>query len=371
MWTTTRCCAVLLSTIAICICAVAQAPTGQVDGRVFDVSGALVPGAAITLTNVETGATRKLNSAGDGLFIFPSLQAGTYQVRAEAPGFRTTVEQITVQTGATATVDFHLELGQPTEVVTVEALATQLAYDRHTLDGVVTKQQIDELPLNGRSFLNLAQLQPGVSVSARQVAHCQARVVGVDSQFLRHAGLQLRQDGDEVGAGEVGQYEQATGTYAYADPGGAALYSPEIMEFYNSQVPAPFQIKIPSSFTTYQDLLQLPVAGFETAVGDINQPPSYDKGNADHNNRFHFYGQDTWKVKPNLTVINVFKTAPGEDLFVANFRPPYSQQASIGVQSQVTSDITVSADFVYRRSSSYSRTSWSNGIHSPWRGSRR
>jgi len=781
MLTTTRSYGVLLCTITICIRAIAQAPTGQVDGRVFDASGAVVPGATLTLTNLETSATRKLNSGSDGLFTFPSLQAGKYELRAEATGFRTVVEQVTVQTGANATVDLHMELGQSKEVVTVEALATQLAYDRHTIDGVVTKQQIDDLPLNGRSFLNLAQLQPGVSVSAASIGEYNQQfnvnILGAGSEsvritvdgatvndsitggtqqnfsqevveefqissvnfdlstgitgggavnvvtrtggndfhgsgffyfrdhnmsaypylerdplqpnpffarrqpgfylggpimknklffftsyehinqrgvystepsdplfaaflsnatvpynsnqittridyhinekhsvFLRYShdgnnaysptdnsqpsnwgvntnwadsgvlsltsaltpdkvnefrysmtfwsnsknpptasqcpqpcfglggpqfslvgisGLQIgnnasntpqsRLDRRQIFAdnfnwqkgshslkmGGEYQYEHATGTYAYADPGGAELYSPEIVDYYNSLVPAPFQIQIPSSFTTYQDLLQLPVAGFETAVGDIAQPPSYNEGRANHNNRFHFYGQDTWKLKPNLTVIyglawsaetnllnydltkpaylepilgpnglgpeqhvyhnfspalgfawnvghdnktvirggsgiyydsmnlevrlleraaigplgtgrvllddsvffsaidqtfginanlppplqvsnlsthpttftgadlvailpqlqagvsqqlginpnntnlavrniNVFKTAPGEDLFVDNFRPPYSQQASIGIQRQVTSDITVSADFVYR-----------------------
>src|SRR4029077_7745651 len=80
------------------------------------------------------------------------------------------------------------------------------------------------------------------------------------------------------------------------------LYSPQIVQFYNSKVPPPFQIRIPASFNTLQDLLQLPVLGFETGVGDINQPPSHNRGAADPNNRFHFYAQDTWKLHPRFTL---------------------------------------------------------------------
>jgi TonB-dependent Receptor Plug Domain len=83
----------------------------------------------------------------------------------------------------------HLQLGQAHEVVTVEALAAQLSYDRHTIDGVVTKQQIDSLPLNGRSFLQLAQLQPGVSVSPASIGEYNRQfdvnILGAGSESVR------------------------------------------------------------------------------------------------------------------------------------------------------------------------------------------
>jgi len=165
MLISTRFCIVLLCAVVFSVCLIAQAPTGQVNGTVVDETGAVIPSATLTLTSKETGATRKLTSGGDGIFSFPSLQAGAYEIRVEAPGFRTVVQPVTVQTGAISTVDTHMQVGQAKEVVTVEALAAQIEYDRHTIDGVITKQQIDSLPLNGRSFLQLAQLQPGVTVS--------------------------------------------------------------------------------------------------------------------------------------------------------------------------------------------------------------
>jgi len=102
--------------------------------------------------------------------------------------------------------------------------------------------------------------------------------------------------------GAYWEYQQGTGTYAYAAPAAAVLFSPEIVQFFNSQVPAPFQISIPSSFNTINDILKLPVAGFAMGVGDINQPPLWNRGNADHDNIMHFYWQDNWRVKPKFSL---------------------------------------------------------------------
>ena len=162
MLTNTRFYAVVLLLVVVSVLSLAQAPTGQLDGRVLDETGALVPGATIVVTNTDTGASRRMTSGGDGTFSVPSLQAGKYEIRCEAKGFRTQIQVITVETGSIATAEMRLQVGQASEVVTVEALAAQLSYDRHTIDGVVTKQQIDSLPLNGRSFLQLSMLEPGV-----------------------------------------------------------------------------------------------------------------------------------------------------------------------------------------------------------------
>src|SRR5690348_5328820 len=98
------------------------------------------------------------------------------------------------------------------------------------------------------------------------------------------------------------EYQKGTGTYAYASPAAAELYSPEIVQQFNSQVPAPYQIAIPSSFNTMDDLLRLPVAGFQMGLGDIHQPPLWHRGAADHDHFFHLYAQDTWKIRPRLSL---------------------------------------------------------------------
>ncbi|HVP45943.1 MAG TPA: TonB-dependent receptor, partial [Bryobacteraceae bacterium] len=189
MLTNARFYSVLACLAGISVCLVAQAPTGQVDGRVYDESGALVPGAVVTITDVDTGVSRTAVSGGDGLFSFPSLQAGKYRIRCEAKGFRTQIQALTVQTGAVATADLHLQVGTSQEIVTVEAAAAQISYDRHTIDGVVNKQQIDSLPLNGRSFLQLAQLQPGVSVSPASIGEYNRQfdvnILGAGSESVR------------------------------------------------------------------------------------------------------------------------------------------------------------------------------------------
>jgi hypothetical protein len=141
----------------------AQAPTGTITGTVTDQSGASIPGAKIKITSPETGRERVLTTAIDGSYSAAVLAAGTYEVRVEATGFRGLVRPATVETGGATTVDLTLEVGTVQEAVTVAAATPQIHYDNHRIDGVVTRGQIDNLPLNGRSFLQLAMLEPGVT----------------------------------------------------------------------------------------------------------------------------------------------------------------------------------------------------------------
>ena len=143
----------------------AQTPTGSISGTVHDASGAVVPSAVVTMTNRDTGLLRNLITAIDGSYSAAALPPGVYQVKAAVAGFRTVVREATVETGAITTVDVHLEVGQTEEVVNVEAASAQIEYTSNTLAGVITREKIQDLPLNGRSFLNLAFLEPGVTVS--------------------------------------------------------------------------------------------------------------------------------------------------------------------------------------------------------------
>lgn len=143
----------------------AQEPTGTIAGTVLDESGAVVPNATVVVASKATGAARTIQSNSEGAFSAPSLPAGQYEVKVSVPGFRTMVRDATVETGATTTIEARLQVGQPSEVVLVEAAAAQVEYERNTIDGVITRTKIQELPLNGRSFLQLAFLEPGVTVS--------------------------------------------------------------------------------------------------------------------------------------------------------------------------------------------------------------
>jgi len=552
------------------------------NGTVHDQTGGVMQGATVTVTNKDTGRERQVVTHADGSFAVSPLLPGNYTVRAGASGFRTLIESATVQVGHITTVDLTMQVGAAAEVVSVQGEAAQIDYDSHTIGGVITRQEIENLPLNGRSFLNLAMLEPGVTVSANSVGQYNrlfdVNILGADSgdgkvritvdgatiadsvtggtqqnfsqevvqefqlsstnmdlsnaiggggainiatrggtndfhgsifffdrdhDFSAYPYLQRvatepaspffarRQTGFEVGGpvkkdklfffsalehtnqvgvysefpsdplfqqfasyaaspfheneinerldwlispkhsaslryshdgnngyappgggslpsdwvvnknwadsgvfsltsalspslanefrysytywsntnnppsasqcpapclglgmpnitiygvsnftigdatnapqsrvlrrnifsdnitktkgthsmkwGAYWEYQQGTGTYAYAAPAAAELFSPEIVTAINTQFLGPaglgaFEIPIPSSYNTINDILQLPVAGFAMGVGDINQPPLWNRGAADHDNTFHFYWEDSWRVKPRFTL---------------------------------------------------------------------
>ena len=153
----------------------AQVPTGNIDGIVRDETGAVIPGASIIVKNQQTGFQRTLTSQDDGSFSAPLLASGEYEIRVEAKGFRSLIRPAIVAVGSTTTAIMEMQVGSTTEVVTVESAAAQISYDSHKIDGVVTRKQIQELPLNGRSFLQLAFLEPGVTVATTSLAQYNAQ----------------------------------------------------------------------------------------------------------------------------------------------------------------------------------------------------
>ncbi len=152
--------------LAMSVSVYAQTPTGIISGAVTDESGAVVPNATVTITNKTTGFVRTVTTNAEGLFSAPALPAGEYEVRAEITGFRTTLRQATVQAGDTTSVNLPMQVGGTKDVVTVEGVAPQINYENHSIEGVITRQKIEGLPLNGRSFMQLASIEPGVTVSA-------------------------------------------------------------------------------------------------------------------------------------------------------------------------------------------------------------
>ena len=143
----------------------AQAPTGTIAGVVTDQTGGAVPNASITIANRETGSNRALLSAADGSFSAPALPAGTYQVKVALAGFATLIRDAIVETGGTTTVDLKLQVGSTAETVNVEAATAQMEYEHHAIEAIITREKIEDLPLNGRSFLQLATMSPGVTIS--------------------------------------------------------------------------------------------------------------------------------------------------------------------------------------------------------------
>lgn len=169
----------LLRIAALCLflgaLGLAQVPTGTIIGVITDETGAIVPNAKVAIVNKDTGLTRDTQSGPDGGFSASALPAGSYEVRVEATGFRALVRPAEVQAGTTTTVNVTMQVGSTKDVVTVEAAAANINYDANTVQGVVSQQQIDNLPLNGRSYLNLAQLEPGVIVTPGNPAQFNAQ----------------------------------------------------------------------------------------------------------------------------------------------------------------------------------------------------
>ena len=149
----------LLSTAAL-----AQDPTGAVEGRVTDKTAAVIAGARVMARNLDTGFTREAASAPDGFFRLLLLPVGQYRLTVEAPQFaRLVQEPIQVNVSQTARVDVAMELPSVSETVTVAGRARIVDTTSNALGAVVTGRELVDLPLNGRNFTQLGLLQTGVA----------------------------------------------------------------------------------------------------------------------------------------------------------------------------------------------------------------
>ncbi|HWS17493.1 MAG TPA: carboxypeptidase regulatory-like domain-containing protein, partial [Candidatus Elarobacter sp.] len=137
---------------------------GSIQGTVTDQNGAVVPNATITIKSKGTGQSSKLTSSASGAFATGTLSPGDYEARVEAKGFQTQVINVVVQVGNIAAANAKLTVGQSTEVVEVTGSAVSVNTEQATVQGVLTTEQIENLPINGRNFLDLAQLEPGVQI---------------------------------------------------------------------------------------------------------------------------------------------------------------------------------------------------------------
>ena len=146
----------------------AQTPTGTIAGSLSDQSGAAVAGAAISVTNLGTGQARSAPTSAEGRYAVEALLPASYQVVVEVSGFKRLVRLVNVEAGTTTTVELKLEVGEVSEVTTAVGATPLLHHDHHQVGGVVGRAQIEGLPLNGRNFLELARLEPGVTGPGRQ-----------------------------------------------------------------------------------------------------------------------------------------------------------------------------------------------------------
>jgi len=147
--------------------ALAQLTTADILGTVTDSTGAVVPKANITLVNLDTNLQRTTVSNDSGEYDFTLLPVGRYSVTVKIAGFKTaTTSNVAVEAGDRARADVHLETGGTTETVTVEAQTPLLQADSATVSSTVTAKAVQDLPLNGRNFVQLIDLVPGANEGA-------------------------------------------------------------------------------------------------------------------------------------------------------------------------------------------------------------
>ncbi len=153
---------VLLSLGLMVPTSLGQVNTSTFLGTITDQSGARVPGAVITITDVGTGSQRKAITGNDGSYVVPNLKPGEYNITTEIKGFKsTTLKGVVLQVDQQARIDIVLEVGEVTQEVLVEGEAPIIATDNATVGEVIDNKKVLELPLNGRQFLQLALLTPG------------------------------------------------------------------------------------------------------------------------------------------------------------------------------------------------------------------
>jgi outer membrane receptor protein involved in Fe transport len=153
----------LLLVCIVSVSAYAQQPAATLRGIVTDPNGAVVAGATVRVTQPATGATRETITNDEGAYVLSSLQPGEYEIRIEAQGFAAKISkiQVVLQVGQNVTVDATLEVGAMTEVVNLIGYTPLIDETTSKVDRVIDEREIENLPLNGRNFLELALLTPG------------------------------------------------------------------------------------------------------------------------------------------------------------------------------------------------------------------
>src|SRR3984893_9455630 len=164
----------------------AQTVGATVSGTVVDPTGAVIPGVKIVLQNVSTGSVMNAATNGVGVFTAPNLPAGVYDITASAQGFSTLVRKaITLTVGQELVLNLNLQIGNTSQQIEVTTEAPTVDLANATIGGVVTEATVEALPLNGRSWSDLAILSPGVHTVGNQ------RSISSTDRTKRGMGLEL------------------------------------------------------------------------------------------------------------------------------------------------------------------------------------
>lgn len=171
----------------------------SIQGVVSDSTGALVPGATVRVTNLETGVVRQAETTVEGLYRILSLGAGSYRIEVNKQGFRSALrERVEVGISETSRVDFELMVGSVDENVTVTAQAVAIETEQGRVSGRIDRTQLNDIPLNGRNLFNLIALQPGVI--GRGISSAQGAGGAGNDAFSGEAGPQAYSSGQRTEA---------------------------------------------------------------------------------------------------------------------------------------------------------------------------
>jgi hypothetical protein len=188
---------------------------GSIQGTVTDPSGAVIPGAQITISNAETGFSRTITSDSAGFYSLGPLIPGNYSIAVTGPGFQRTILKTNVKTGTATNGNVKLTLGSTGVTVEVNAGAVQIDTEQPGVAGVVTSAEIDTLPINGRNILDVAQIQPGVVMQSGQTfdpTKTGYSALGVNGENGRSTRILV--DGQDIS-------DETVGTTLYNLPEGA------------------------------------------------------------------------------------------------------------------------------------------------------
>ncbi|MGO9649774.1 MAG: carboxypeptidase regulatory-like domain-containing protein [Terriglobales bacterium] len=202
-------CVLAASTVLLAQTTVGQ---GSIQGTITDPSGAVVGGAKITITHKDTAQVISQTSTNSGTYNSGGLIPGDYTLRVEAKGFRTAEQAFAVQVGVTSSGNIKLEVGEASQVVEVQASSIQVNTEQSTVQGVITGDQIDKLPVDGRNFLDLAQLEPGVQIQDGQTfdpTKAGYSSISINGVFGRTPRIEL--DGVDISDETVGTTTQNVG----------------------------------------------------------------------------------------------------------------------------------------------------------------
>ena len=189
-----------------------QSNLASVTGIVTDAATAVIPGVSVTIVNSETGLSRNVQTNEEGSYTITNLPPGTYVLTAQASGFRTyQLKDVVLQVGQTLRSDIRLEVGGVTESVTVTSAPPPLTTESGAIKGdVIIHEEIQELPLDGRDFVDLAFFVPGVvpkaqggqgsalNVNGARASNTNFYVDGFNNRNARGAAAQVRPNIDAM-----------------------------------------------------------------------------------------------------------------------------------------------------------------------------